>query len=379
MKRITTFFLFMTVFMGSGANAQQAHKGNAFFAKFDPTAQALVQEHGPEKMVTVYLDKGIYAKYWRISQADLAELIYSVCSQAEEMGYSNPVDKPEDASKLFSAPNYATLTVAELKQFGIKRLKIGYMLDGKVTFDDKALSDLDDAVEFGGLYDANNAHFFPIIKKGIKGSGKECCFNICYPKQEDDAYVNDGDGGGPYSDKTVQRSGDGVVINNYNIIENSGNSSSDQSQEQEQEQTAPAPAPQQQQFVPAQISYQEVPMQMSQPINYNPGYPTGGQMNTGNAGCCNNKANGAEVITAIASTVTAAGVLYGAYKSWQIYNKPAPIINVTGGNTTYGNNSYNSGVYGNGLLPTYTGPGGGTGTGGGGGPIDIGNGGPGND
>jgi hypothetical protein len=334
-------------------------------------------------MVIAYLDRGIYAKYWRISQADLAELIYSVCYQARGMGYSNPVTGPENAVDLFDdkiTPNYATLTVAELKQFGIKRLKIGYILNGKLAFEDKALSDLDDAVEFGGLHDANNAHFFPIIKKGIQGSGKDCCFNICYPKQEDDAYVDDGDGGGSYSGKTVQRSGDGVVINNYNIIENSGNSSSDQSQEQEQEQTAPAPAPQQQQFVPAQISYQEVPMPMNQPINYNPGY-SAPPVNYGNSGVvgCNNRPNGLQVADFIVGVATLGVAGYGAYKSWQIYNKPAPIINVTGGNTTYGNNSYNSGVYGNGQLPTYTGPGGGTGTGGGGGPIDIGNGGPGND
>ena len=364
--------------MGSGANAQPT--GYAFYAKSDPNAQAEIQKYQPEGVLTRYMDNGEFYQHFRVSRPYLKDLVYQVSMRAEEMGYSNSVTGPENAADLFDykkTPNYGTATVAELKQFGVKTLKIGYILNGKLVFENKALSDLDDAIEFGGLYDANSAHFFPILKKGIQGSGKDCCFNICYPKQEEDTYVDQGgDDGGQYSGQTVNRSGGGIVLNNYNIISGSGNSSSDQTQEQTQ--TAPAPAPQQSSgFVDAQISYQQVPMQMSQPINYNPGY-SAPPVNYGNSGTvvCKNRPNGLQVADFIVDVATLGVGIYGANQSWQANHTPPPIFHVTGGNTTYGNNSYNSGAYGNGLLPPYVGHGGGTGTGGG--PIDIGNGGPGN-
>lgn len=379
MKTIILSALFMAVFMGSGANAQQPVLGDAFFAKYDQSAQALVDQYGAEKIITAYLNGGTYAKYWRISQDNLAVQVNKVRLIAEERGFSSRVTGPENASDMFAeGGNYGTETVAQLKKRGFKSLMIGRMLNGKVDFYEQQLSKLADNIEFGGLYDANSAYFFPLIKKGIQGSHDECCLNLCYPvyTEEDDSYVDQGgDGGGDdgYTYKTTRGSNGDITVDVDIDMSNFGNS--DQSQEQEQEQTAPAPAPQQQGsgFVPAQISYQEVPMPMNQPINYNPAP----QVNYGNnAGCCNNKPNAVEVIDLFVDVATLGVGIYGANQSWQANHTPPPIFHVTGGNTTYGNNSYNSGAYGNGLLPPYVGHGGGTGTGGG--PIDIGNGGPGN-
>ncbi len=378
MKTIILSALFMAVFMGSGANAQQQGvKGDAFYAKFDADAQALIKQNGAEKMIMSYLDAGTFAKYWRISQDTLAEWIYEITLLADENGYPSLVTGPENASDLFRSSNYGTETVAALKQSGITSVKMGRMLYGKVNFYEQPLSGLDNSIEFGVLYDANNVPF-PVIKKGIN-SVTQCCLNLCFPKQgqQSEPYVDQGGDGGQSYQKVERSAGGDVYFKNINIIANSGNSSSDQTQDQSQTVSAPAPQQQGSGFVQAEISYNPQPTQMTQPINYNPGY-SAPPVNYGNSGTvvCNNRPNGLQVADFIVDVATLGVAGYGAYKSWQIYNKPAPTIYTTGGNTTYGNNSYNSGAYGNGLLPPYVGPGGGTGTGGG--LIDIGNGGPGN-
>lgn len=363
----------MAVLLGSGANAQQGVKGDAFYAKFDQNAQAVIKANGAENVIAGYLDNGDFNQYFRISRDTLAEWIYQITLLADEQGYPSLVTGPDNASDLFRSSNYGTETVAALKASGVTSVKMGRMLYGKVDFYNQPLSGLDNAIEFGVLYDANNVPF-PVIKKGIN-SVTQCCLNLCYPKEE--GYVDQGgDGDGGQSYQKVERSAGGdVYFKNINIIANSGNSSSDQTQDQ----TQTAPAPQQQQgsgFVDAVISYDPQPMTA---VQMNPGYQSYNSAlptNYGNSGAvvCNNRPNGLQVADFIVDVATLGVAGYGAYKSWQIYNKPAPIYNVTGGNTTYNTSTYNTGTYGNGLLNPF-GNTGGTGGGTGGGPVGPGNGG----